>query len=253
MRIATWNLDHASKSRRSIVDAQIAQMKKIDADIWVLTETCEQVDLHADGYECVTPHRNIKYGKYWSTIWSRLPIAHQIDCYDNETAVCAQITSLLGDLIIYGTIITWKNDLGSDPNKKSPPWAEHEKSIIDHGADWRSIQDKDQYRGIPFVAMGDFNQTRDGASRGYRSPNGVQLLNDQLDRNQLQCITEEDFGAQGKLTPDPENKGLYRNNVDHICVSNSRFTVEHIGVWDHFSEKTYWSDHNGVYAELSFS
>jgi endonuclease/exonuclease/phosphatase family metal-dependent hydrolase len=251
MRIATWNLDHASNSSRPI-DAQIAQITKlVKADILVLTETCDQVDLHAYGYKCVSPHRKNKYGKYWSTIWSKLPITHQIDCYDNETAVCAQITTPSGDLIIYGTIITWQNDPGSDPSKKSPPWAEHEKSIIDHGADWRAIQDKDQYRGIPFIVMGDFNQTRDGASRGYRSPNGIQLLNSQLDRNQLQCITEEDFGAQGKLTPDPENKGLYRHNVDHICVTRSRFTVDHVGAWDHFSEKTYWSDHNGVYAELS--
>lgn len=89
MKIATWNLDHASNSRRPI-DAQIEQMRKIDADIWVLTETCEKVDLSKDGYKCVTSHQNIKYGKYWSTIWSRLTITRQIDCYDNETAVCSQ-------------------------------------------------------------------------------------------------------------------------------------------------------------------
>jgi len=201
------------------------------------------------GYKCVTPHRKNKYGKYWSTIWSKCPIAHQIDCYDNETAVCAKIETPDGNLIVYGTIITWKNDPGSDPNNKAPPWAEHDKSIVDHGADWRSIQDK--YRGSPFVIMGDFNQTRDGASRGYRSPNGIQLLNDQFELNQLLCITEADFGAQGKLTPDPKNKGLYRHNVDHICVSRSRIDVEHVGVWDHFYEGTYLTDHNGIYAELS--
>lgn len=251
LRIATWNLDHASNSSRPIA-AQIEQITEVvGADILVLTETCHQVDLHDAGYRCVTPHRKNKHGKYWSTIWSKLSVSHQIDCYDNEMAVCAQIESPDGDLIVYGTIITWMNDPGTDPNKKSSPWAEHEKSIVDHGADWRTIQG--QYPGIPFVVMGDFNQTRDGASRGYRSPSGIQLLNDQLDRNQLECITEEDFGAKGKLTPDPKNKGLYRHNVDHICVSRSRFAVERVGVWDHFSEKTYWSDHNGIYAELALS
>lgn len=249
MKIATWNLDHASNSKRPI-DAQIEQMKKINADIWVLTETCEEVKLPADRYVSITPHRKNKYGKYWSTIWSKWKNFHQIDCYDNETAVCAQIETPDGNLIVYGTIITWKNDPGCDPSKKSLPWAEHEKSIVDHGADWRRIQD--QYRGIPFVVMGDFNQSRDGASRGYRSPNGIQLLNDQLALNQLFCITDkEDFGARGKLTPDPRNKGLYRHNVDHICVSRSRLTVKHVEVWDHFSEKMYWSDHNGIYAELT--
>ena len=240
MKISTWNLDHASNSSRPI-DDQLKKIRDINADIWVLTETCKKIDLHKYGYECVTPLGKNKYGKYWSTIWAKAdwPIKQRIDCYDNTTAVCAQIASPEGELlIVYGTIITWKNDPGEVKNQKSPAWAEHDKSIADHGEDWRSIQDDVQHRGIPFVVMGDFNQTRDGASQGYRSPNGIQLLNSQLDRNQLMCLTEDDFGAQGKLTPDPENKGLYRHNVDHICVSSSKFVVEHVGVWDHFFGST---------------
>lgn len=248
MKIATWNLDHASNSSRPIF-AQLDQLGKINADIWVLTETTDKVDLHANGYFCATPYHQNVYGKYWSTIWSRWPISHRIQCYDNETAVCALIETPMGELIVYGTIITWRNDKGKNSN--SPVWFEHDKSIVDHGLDWRLIQD--QNLGIPFIVMGDFNQTRDGASRGYRSPNGIQLLNEQLNENQLSCISEEDFGANGQLKPDPKNKGLYRHNVDHILVSKSQITVDRVGVWDHFSQETYWSDHNGIYAELSFS
>jgi endonuclease/exonuclease/phosphatase family metal-dependent hydrolase len=248
MKIATWNLDHASNSSRPI-DAQKEQIKNIKADIVVLTETTDKVDLSKLGYSCVTPHQKNKYGKYWSTIWSKWPITQQINCYDNETAVCAEIKTPSGDLIVYGTIITWRNDPGTDPKSRSPVWEEHDKAIVDHGNDWRAIQDT--YPGVPFIVAGDFNQTRDG-SKAYCSPNGIQLLTEQLNRNGLTCITEEDFGARNKLMPDPKKDGRYRHNVDHICVSKSEIQVDSVGVWDHFTENTYWSDHNGTYAELGF-
>ena len=246
MKIATWNLDHASNSSRPIA-AQMEQIKNIKADIVVLTETTDKVNLSELGYACVTPHKNEEYGKYWSTIWSKWPIIHQIDCYDNETAVCARIETPSGDLIVYGTIIPYHGYKGS--SGKSGKWVEHDKAIVDHGNDWRAIQDK--FPGIPFIVAGDFNQTRDG-SKAYCSPKGIELLTEQLSRNSLTCITEEDFGAKGKLKPDPKNKGLYRHNVDHICVSKSGIQVDGVGVWDHFTESTYWSDHNGTYAELAF-
>lgn len=248
MKIATWNLDHASNSSRPI-SAQIEQIKSIDADVWVLTETSEKVDLHELGYVCVTPHTKNQYKKYWSTIWTRWQIKAQIDCYDNETAVCALIQSPTGDLYaVYGTIITWKNDPGKVEGQRSPPWAEHDKSIAEHGADWKRI--RDLYPGIPFIVAGDFNQTRDGASRGYHSPNGISLLNDELAKNDLECITDDDFGLKGELKSDPRNHDLYRHNVDHICISRSGFGKQKVGVWDHFNGTTYWSDHNGVFAEL---
>ncbi len=248
LKIATWNLDHASNSSRP-VPAQIELLEMIGADILVLTETCERVDLHEHKYMCATPHRKNRYGKYWSTIWSKWKISHQIDCHDNETAVCVQIATPSGHLIVYGTILTWKNDPGTDPRRRSPAWAEHDKSIVDHGNDWRAIQDN--YPGIPFIVAGDFNQTRDG-SRAYCSPNGLQLLDEQLERNALVAITDEDFGANGKLSPDPK-KGRYRHNVDHICITESCLQVEHVGSWNHFTGSTELSDHNGVFADLKMS
>ncbi len=247
MRIATWNLDHASNSSRPI-DAQIAQLRKIDADILVLTETCEQVDLSADGYVSVAPHNKNEYGKYWSTIWSRScwKTPHQIDCYDNETAVCSQITTPLGDLIIYGTIITYHGDKG--PQGNSPAWAEHEKAIVCHGDDWRKIQDK--YAGIPFFVAGDFNQTRDGSVQTYGTKAGRELLGEELSRNHLTCLTTEDFGGFGKLKVDP-SKGWARNNIDHICMTDGAFQKQYVGAWDHFTKSgLYLSDHNGVYVDI---
>ena len=249
MRIATWNLDHASNSSRPI-SAQIEQIRKINADVWILTETCEKVDLREDGFSPVTPqHKNV-YGKYWSTIWVKngWTINNQISCYDNETAVCAQIQSPSGNrVIVYGTIITWRDDKG--PNKTSPPWTEHMKSIIEHSTDWQTIQDL--YPNIPFIVAGDFNQTRDGSTRTYGTNACREQLGAELTKNKLSCLTTENFGAAGKLKIDPA-KGWARNNIDHICVSNKAFRTEYLGAWDHFTEDgKYLSDHNGVYVDLS--
>lgn len=245
LRIGTWNLDHASNSSRPIA-AQIEQMRKIDADIWVLTETCEKVDLSEDGYVSITPHSKNIYDKYWSTIWSRWGNFHQIDCYDNETAVCAQITTPLGNLIIYGTIITYHGYKG--PQGDSPAWAEHERAIACHGNDWRSIQDK--YAGIPFFVAGDFNQTRDGSVKTYGTKLGRELLGEELRKNHLTCLTTENFGSSGKLKVDP-SKGWARNNIDHICMTDGAFQQSYVGAWDHFTESAiYLSDHNGVYVDV---
>jgi len=57
---------------------------------------------------------------------------------------------------------------------------------------------------------------------------GIELLDAELARNDLVCLTERDFGAAGELTPDSE-KGCYRHNIDHICVTDHAFEVEKVG------------------------
>jgi hypothetical protein len=177
-------------------------------------------------------------------VWSKWPIEQAIDTYDAETAVCGRVKSPFGSLIIYGTILTYHGDRG--PDNTSGPWEEHHKEIVRQGTDWCAIQS--QFKSVAFIVAGDFNQTRDGSSR-YRSSRGVQLLDEQLVRNNLNCLTEEDFGANGKLTPHPK-KGSYRHNIDHICISEGHFKAKQVGAWDHFTATQELSDHNGIFVDL---
>ena len=247
MRIATWNLDHASNGSRPI-DLQIEQINNIAPDIVVLTETCEKVDLTQSGYEVALPSNKNKHGKFWTAIWSKYPIINQITTYDPETAVCVEIGTPAGKIIVYGTILTYHGDKGSDG--KSPQWFEHHKAIQDHGDDWfRIVRDSGEH--LPIFVCGDFNQTRDG-SNAYCSRGGesIQLLNAQLLRNNLICLTEGDFGAAGKLAIDPK-KGCPRNNTDHICMTKDAFQIDRVDAWDHFTKSgSYTSDHNGVYVDI---
>lgn len=245
LRVATWNLDHAYNDSRP-KDLQILQVMKFAPDILVLTETCVEVDLTEHGYQVVYPKSRNQYGKYWSSIWykNKVSFLEELETANQEVAVSALLETPIGEMVIYGTIIAYRDFRVKDGSK---PWEEHYKSIKWHGADWGKI--RNQRPDIPFVVAGDFNQTRDGSNR-YSTQHGIELLDFELEKSNLQCITEENFGKSGKLRIDP-SKGFPRNNIDHICISNGFFSEIEVGAWDHFTEDSkYMSDHNGVYIDL---
>ncbi len=74
---------------------------------------------------------------------------------------------------------------------------------------------------------------------------GRELLTQQLDHNNLICVTEEDMVANNKLKT--------RHNIDHICLSKDGFRKVQIMAWEGITEDgIYMSDHNGVCACISF-
>ena len=70
IKIATWNLGEASTTNKTRAFHQIEKIKDIDADIWVLTETSDLIDLAHLGYGGKTSQIKNHYGKYYSSIWS---------------------------------------------------------------------------------------------------------------------------------------------------------------------------------------
>ena len=245
-RVATWNLDHASNQSRP-ADRQLERIKAVAADIWVLTETCDRVDLSAQGYNCKTPFKRNEYGNYWTTVWlsSSFSFTQQVHSYDDETITCVEVDSAGGRFLLYATILPYAMyRVDKDGPKK---WDEHYKEILAQGAEWHELQG---VRGLPMIVAGDFNQARDGIGR-YSSRKGRDLLTAQLANCGLQCVTEEDFGKLGKLSVGPKMES-YRHNIDHICVTSSSFQVKATGAWDHFVGERMLSDHNGVYVDLTW-
>lgn len=248
LRIATWNLDHASNSSRPIA-AQVEILLNLSADIIVLTETCTEVSgqLERAGFATVDTSPN-KYGKRYVALHFGPRVAHKekLATFDDLLACSARVGSPIGDLTVYGLIITYGGYRG--PDRELPPWGEHYKAIQRFGDDWSKLSDL-----APMLVAGDFNQTRDGSSRTYGTKEGRRRLGVELDRNRLDCLTTEDFGAKGMLRVDPA-KGWARHNIDHICATRDAFRVAAVGAWDHFDDVAgrtrYLSDHNGVYVDL---
>ncbi len=246
-RIATWNLDHPKRANR--LAEQMEKMVNISADIIVLTETSPGADLSCIGYAGMSspPYTAGKKERNSSAIWSKWPIECKIRTDDDDNSTCVKIKSPFGSLLVYGTILTYHGDKGLDNNSKA--WVEHDQEIERQGVDWLRIQGFSPH--IPLIVAGDFNQARDTVGT-YHSRNGIALLDEQLRRNNLSCLTDEDFGDKGKLTVSPWSKtGNYRHNVDHICVTMGRFEVQQVGAWDHFTTNQELSDHNGVFVDLA--
>ena len=60
---------------------------------------------------------------------------------------------------------------------------------------------------------------------------GRDLLSRELSRNRLTCLTDENFGENGKLNVDMKI-GKVRSNIDHICMTDNAFRVVRVGAWN---------------------
>lgn len=246
-RIATWNLERP-KTGTEKSKLALAKIVEINADILVLTETSDAINLteiypfsiSSESYER-TPT------EHWVTVCSKWEISEQIKTFDNFRTASGIVCTPFGNLIVFGTIIPYHMAGVSGERYGSlgfKTWEFHEKDLIAQGENWKKLLKESN---LPLMVIGDFNQTR-GTSKGY----GTQKVRDQLTgilKNlEMTCVTEVDFTGD-YLTKDPRT-GRTRSNIDHICISNSlinRMNGYNVGAWDHFTrEGKYMSDHNGV-------
>lgn len=237
-RIATWNLERPKHNGQIKNQRRLDQIHKIGADLWVLTETNSAIDLRS-GY---TPIASSVYeyygvGENLATIWSRGKVLSRLTTFDPDYAVCAEVASPWGAMIVYGTVIPYANDKGASGTAKR--WEAQRRSIQQHHEDWLRIQQ--QYPDHLICIAGDFNQSRDG-SGWYEDQQSVELLSMALQDLSLVCVTEEDFQATG----------LSRSTIDHICLSKSLLPqVVAVGAWEGSTPETgSMSDHNGVFVDL---
>lgn len=237
-RIATWNLERP-KQKGYVKNCQcLNKIQEIDADLWVLTETHSVITL--DGYQCLAAPSQPGYhkeGESFVAIWSRWPIVRSVPTFDPNFALCAEIDSPAGSMLVFGTVITYANDRGT--NGKARRWEEHRKSINNYASDWLRL--RDAFPHHLFCVAGDFNQSRDG-SGWYEDADSVARLSLALDQASLQCVTELDFRANG----------LSRATVDHICLSRTHANrVRTLGAWEGKTQDgARMSDHNGVFIDI---
>ena len=251
-RIATWNLDRPRNSTKANLISE--KLEDIAADIFILTETSELIDLKPEFSVVKSKEFELYKDQPWISIWSRWNVLERIETFNSYRTACCLIEAPFGHMIIYGTIIPYHMAGVSGnryPEKGKKVWQLHLEDIIDQSQDWQKIMDT--YSDVPFLVAGDFNQTRDGLKYGYGTNQGRKLLTHRLADNDLSCVTEMDFHDSGFLNSDP--KGKKRRNIDHICLSSNFCDAVEIrtGAWDHFSKEGFrYSDHNGTYIEVIF-
>lgn len=251
-KISTWNIERPRPKTKK-TGLVLKKIIEEDSDIIVLTETSNAVELSSTyPYSISTKSYDRTPDEQWVTIWSKWKIIEQLETIDNKRTVCGIVETPFGKIILYGTIIPYHMAGVSGVrygNLNYKAWEYHEKDLYNQSQNWsKLIAD---HEDLPLIVAGDFNQARfNGVGYGTKKVRGI--LTQILEELEMSCVTEIDF-SQNYLTEDPK-KGKTRNNIDHICVSNSlinKLEDYNVGAWNHFTEDgKYMSDHNGIYLEF---
>lgn len=206
LRIGTWNVEYgegAEKNRR-----RLRRLLEADADIWVLTETHDDLDLGTD-FRCIatTPRQPRGQRARWTAIWSRLPIVKTVGVKDDNRTIAAIFESAVGALLVYGTVLPWQTDRGRDG--VAPGWSEHHRVIPMQASEW--VELRREHPGVALCVAGDLNVSL-GGPHYYGTKRGREMLRTGLKEAGLVCVTETERLPRGLLRQPP---------IDHICVDDS--------------------------------
>ena len=226
MKIATWNVERR-KYKKSL-DEIVAVCNQVKADIFVLTETDEQVRLnYRYCFQTPTPP-DIKLSRYGKPLRYQ-PTEHRISIFtnyqciwqhitfDKYTALCVELETERGSLLVYGTII---GVLGN----RHPSFGE---ALI------KQIEDyKRQSAGKGELCIcGDFNCSF--ADNYYFTKAGKNLILQSFSENYIKLLTADRPFC-----------------IDHIAISEQFITDCEIQVEEWNLEKTL-SDHKGIAVQFT--
>jgi len=221
MKIATWNIErpaHNGKKNKAITE----YLKKLNADILVLTETNEFINLGTD-YELF--HTEIfsadfyKPGDRQVTIFSKYPIVRHISTFRADTSLCLELNTPYGNLIVYGTII------GNFGNGGDQFKLDLEKQLID----FETIG-----KAQSICIIGDLNISF--SDNTYFTKEGREKLRISFEQLGMKIMTEH-----------------ITQNIDHIVLTKAFTENKKImnGFWNDTENKvTRLSDHKGVFLEI---
>lgn len=215
MKIATWNVERLKHK------SDLSEMKRIcediRADILVLTET--DARLHPD-YQCAchTPLLYEQQPDYYKPTENRVSIYTNYRCiatyttYDPRTALCVELATNNGPLLVYGTIMGIFGN--RHPNFK--------KDLVEQVKDIKRLAGL----GKSLCVIGDYNLSF--ADNWYYTAFGRDTVLQSCRENHLRIITAEV----------PEC-------IDHIAISEGFITGETVDIQEWNLGKTL-SDHKGI-------
>jgi endonuclease/exonuclease/phosphatase family metal-dependent hydrolase len=246
IRIATWNVERPRAASWKKVPALMEHIRRVDADIWILTETHLQVSPGA-GYEATSTaesDRDQADGEKWVTIWSRLPIVAMPRTSDQARTACVVVRTPQGnDLIVYGTVLPW---LGSSWREHAAAEGQAFAAALDTQAcDWSAL--REQYPGARVCIGGDFNQDLQ-VHPYYGSARNRLRLEASLSAVGVTCVTA------GENDPVWKVSGGRCAAVDHLCLdSASQRDVSYpAGAWPEAPQPDRTvSDHYGLWIDLT--
>lgn len=218
MKIATWNLQRLDKRKN---DEILSKLEGLEADIIILTETNEVIQLNGYTFIGTEPlpaqFDGIKYktGENRVSILTKYKTTTRYQTYDKYTAVCTDIETPFGFLTVYGSII------GVFGNKQP----KFDNDLYGQLADFEKL-----IPGRNCCIAGDFNVTFSG--RVYPSRKAREVLVVAFKELELNITT-----------------AAIENNVDHIVLGDVFLQGKQISLETWNTDKKL-SDHIGVSVTL---
>ena len=218
-------------------------MASVEADIWFLTETHENVGpsgLFHHHFSC-EPDRPSGLGECWVGLWSKyemepLPVSDPARC-----AAAHLPDSPLGELVLFGCVLPWSTEWRGIPGAGGQAF---EAALALQHADWDRLETR--FPKATLIVAGDFNQDL-AVKHYYGSKRKRTLLEDALRDAKLVPFTA------GPNDPTARDSAPYAC-IDHICVSESAaWTLESTARWPDAPApmRRSLSDHFGVSVEVS--
>ena len=235
MRIGTWNVEHAA------VPAKNARRRELliaaDADIWVLTETRDALDLGPTHFAVHSdPRPKTRVGERWVSIWSRLPLLERVPVRDPSRTVCALFDAPSGPLLVYGAVMPWHADYGVEGTAKG--WTEQYRVVPEQASEGAALRERSPRAAL--CVAGDFNMSLGGAHY-YGTKRGRELLQAGLDGAGLACVTRTEHVPPGLLK---------WPHIDHVAVPVEWAGRSHVvAAWPGTIDGVRLSDHSAVVVE----
>ena len=213
MKIGTWNIERLTKNDKKIpyiVDI----LRKVNADIFILTETNEFLNLD-NCYNCFhssnLQENYYKEGEKRVSIFSKYNLIGYIKTFRGDTSICSILKTQLGDLAVYGTII------GVEGNRKPS----FEEDLNQQLLDFDKIANENN-----LCISGDFNISF--GDNYYFTESGRQKLNASFAKLGLENLTSE-----------------IPQNIDHIVLTKNLIAGKST-TYDVWNLDKKLSDHIGV-------
>jgi hypothetical protein len=239
LRVGTWNVEYARGVAKN--GSRLDLLRRWNADVWVLTETHDDLDLSASHTAIRSEQRYPTPGGRWTTIWTSLPVVECLATADPHRCVAVRLDAgEAGELIVYGTVLPWNSDAGPDPARPARGWDEFHRVVPQQGREWTSLRDLNPR--ATFVVAGDLNQDL-GGRHHYGTKACRALLAVQLDEARLTCLTTTDRFEPGVLQHPP---------IDHVCAGPGRGSslTSEVHGWNNVDSGVRLSDHGGTLVSL---
>ncbi len=217
MTIATWNVERLKHGADKIAEA----CKAINADILVLTETDERLELPYS--HCFTTERD-KMQLYRETerrviVYTNYPEIKRYSTYDSTRSFCVGLDTEYGKLLVYGIVI-------GPVGNRHPSFLEDARS---QAKDFELVAQA----GMNLCYIGDFNCSF--SDNYYFTGKGREVILDTLNKNGLRLVTAEQ----------PEC-------VDHIALTAGMTDGTEMLI-EEWNQDKQLSDHKGILVKLSSS